>query len=82
MGATQSTPVCPPAPTCPAPVACPPAPTMLGFNYTSVNPFTESILQKTQKVMIQIQRVGCNEMVPKIIYNIKKFNISAIKNNI
>jgi len=73
MGATQSTPVaCPPAPTCPAPVACPPAPTMLGFNYKSVNPSTDAFLQKTQKVMIQFQKVGCNEMVPKIIYNIKK----------
>ena len=71
MGANQSAPVCPPAPACPAPVACPPVSTTLGFNYKSVNPFTDILLQKTQKVITQFQKVGCKEMVPKIIYQIK-----------
>ena len=83
MGAKQSAPVCPPAPTCPpppacpAPVACPPAPkcppapTTLGFNYKSVNSITDTFLQKTQNVLAEIQKFGCQQMVPKIIYQIK-----------
>jgi hypothetical protein len=70
MGANQSAPVCPPAPkcpppvTCPAPVTCPPAPTTLGFNYTSVNSITDTFLQKTQNALTQIQKFGCQQMVP------------------
>ena len=65
MGANQSTPVCPPVPVCPA------APTILGFKYTSTNKSSDILLQKTQKVITDFQNVGCKEMVPKIIYQIK-----------
>jgi hypothetical protein len=71
MGANQSAPVCPPPPACPAPVTCPPAPTTLGFKYTSTNKSSDILLQKTQNVLTQFQNVGCQEIIPKIIYEIK-----------
>ena len=44
---------------------------MFGFTYKSVNRKSDAVIKASQNVMSQVQLVGCQEIIPKMIYEIK-----------
>lgn len=44
---------------------------MFGFTYKSANKRSTAVINATQAVLSQVQIIGCQEVIPQIIYNIK-----------
>jgi hypothetical protein len=44
---------------------------MFGFTYKSANKRSTAVISAAQAVLTQVQNIGCQEVIPKMIYNIK-----------